>query len=110
MSQVSEKEAELSNDRCPTGYRIIPLVPIMVRLLRICVCAHAYLNYQQHESIFYIRRGLRVVSSILLGNATASIRGTGKCKFHAFIIPSYKINKTHHRYIINIKPEVPMWI
>ena len=31
---------------------------------------------KQHESIFYIRRGLRVVGSILLGNARASICGT----------------------------------
>ena len=36
--------------------------------------------------VFYIRRGLRVVGSIRLGNATASIGGTGKCKFHAFLL------------------------
>ena len=33
---------------------------------------------KQHEGVFYIRRGLRVVSSMRLGNATASKCGTGK--------------------------------
>ena len=54
-----------------------PSCAYLVRLLRICVCAHAYLNYVAREYI-YIRRGLRVVGSIILGNAKASIGGTGK--------------------------------
>ncbi len=37
-----------------------PSCAYLVRLLRICVCAHAYLNYVAREYI-YIRRGLRVV-------------------------------------------------
>ena len=73
-----------------------PSCAYLVRLLRICICAHAYLNYVAREYI-YIRRGLRVVSSNVQGNATASIGGTGKCKFHAFFISFYKINKTHQR-------------
>ena len=44
----------------------------------------AYLKPYSTESI-YIRRGLRVVSSNVQGNARASTRGTGKGKFHAFI-------------------------
>ena len=51
--------AGLSNDRCPTGYRL-SLCAYLVRLLRIYACAHAYLNYVAREYI-YIRRGLRVV-------------------------------------------------
>ncbi len=49
----------LSNDRCPTGYRL-SLCAYLVRLLRIYACAHAYLNYVARVYI-YIRRGLRVV-------------------------------------------------
>ena len=37
-----------------------PSCAYLVRLLRICVCAHAYLNYVARENV-YIRRGLRVV-------------------------------------------------
>ena len=40
------------------------------------------------------RRGLRVVGSIILGNATASIRGTGKSKFHAFFCMTYRKEPT----------------
>ena len=40
-----------------------PSCAYLVRLLRICVCAHAYLNYVAREYI-YIRRGLRVVGLI----------------------------------------------
>ena len=50
---------ELSNDRCPTGYRL-SLLSYLVCLLRIYLCALAYLNYVAREYI-YIRRGLRVV-------------------------------------------------
>ena len=42
------------------------------------------------RGIIYIRRGLRVVSSKIQGNATASKSGTGKGKFHAFL---YAYNK-----------------
>ena len=56
--------AGLSNGRCPTGYRLSLLcLLVLVHLLRICVCAHAYLNYVAREYI-YIRRGLRVVGLI----------------------------------------------
>ena len=37
-----------------------PSCAYLVHSLRICVCAHAYLNYVAREYI-YIRRGLRVV-------------------------------------------------
>ena len=36
--------------------------------------------------VFYIRRGLRVVGSKIQGNARASKGGTGKSKFHAFLL------------------------
>ena len=36
--------SELSNGRCPTGYRL-SLLCLLVRLLHIHVCAHAYLDY-----------------------------------------------------------------
>ena len=42
-------------------------------------------NINEAKEYIYIRRGLRVVGSIILGNARASGSGTGKCKFHAFI-------------------------
>ena len=54
--------SELSNGRCPTGYRL-SLLCLLVRLLHIHICAHAYLNYVAREYI-YIRRGLRVVGLI----------------------------------------------
>ena len=36
--------------------------------------------------MFYIRRGLRVVSSKKVGNAKASIRGTTTVGLHAFFV------------------------
>ena len=54
--------SELSNDRCPTGYRL-SLLCLLVRLLHIHICAHAYLNYKVARECICIRRGLRVVSS-----------------------------------------------
>ena len=63
-SQLSYLYSGLSNGRCPTGYRLSLLcLLVLVHLLRICVCAHAYLNYVAREYI-YIRRGLRVVGLI----------------------------------------------
>ncbi len=69
-----------------------PSCAYLVRLLRICVCAHAYLNYVAREYI-YIRRGLRVVSSIILGNARASNRGTGKRQVPRFFVVSDWLRK-----------------
>ena len=55
--------AGLSNGRCPTGYRLSSLcLLVLVCPLRICVCAQPLT--MQHESILYIRRGLRVVGLI----------------------------------------------
>ena len=45
--------SELSNGRCPTGYKMIPLVPLWYA---ICVYAYAHtrtLTMMQHESILY---------------------------------------------------------
>ena len=36
--------SELSNGRCPTGYRL-SILCLLVRLLHIHICAHAYLDY-----------------------------------------------------------------
>ena len=41
---------------------------------------------QYSTRVFYIRRGLRVVSSIILGNARASNRGTATVGLHAFFM------------------------
>ena len=54
--------AGLSNGRCPTGYRLSSLcLLVVVHLLRICICAYAYLNLKIAREYIYIRRGLRVV-------------------------------------------------
>ena len=63
-----------------------PSCAYLVRLLRICICAHACLNNDIAREYIYIRRGLRVVGSNVQGNATASDSGTGKGKFHAFFV------------------------
>ena len=47
------------------------------------------------QELFYIRRGLRVVGSIRLGNATALKRGTGKGRFHAFFIVSNQYKNSY---------------
>ena len=64
--------SELSNDRCPTEYRLSFLCLFWYVF---CVYMHAHtctLMIMWHGSIFYIRRGLRVVGSKIQGNATAS--------------------------------------
>ena len=61
-----------------------PSCAYLVRLLCICVYARAYLNYVVREHI-YIRRGLRVVSSNVSGNARASISGTDKSVVPLFL-------------------------
>ena len=62
-----------------------PSCAYLVRLLRICVCAHAYLDYVARENVC-IRRGLRVVSSMRLGNARAFECGTTTVGIHAFFV------------------------
>ena len=62
-----------------------PSCAYLVRLLRICICAHAYLNNDIAREYIYIRRGLRVVGSNVQGNARASKCGTGKDEFHALL-------------------------
>ena len=70
-SRKFQKYSGLSNGRCPTGYRL-SLLCLLVRLLHIHICAHAYLNLKIAREYIYIRRGLRVVSSNISGNARAS--------------------------------------
>ena len=78
--------SELSNGRCPTGYRLSLLcLLVLVHLLRICVCAHAYLNYVAREYILYSAWASRCRFRYQ-GNARASSRGTGNSKFHAFLL------------------------
>ena len=72
MSQVLEILSGLSNDRCPRDM-YIPYT----RTLCWCVCVRTY------------RRGLRVVGSIRLGNATALKRGTTIVGLHAFFVFIY---------------------
>ena len=60
-------------------------MPILVRLLRIYVGARAYLNYIAREYILYSAWASRCRFRYQ-GNARASSRGTGKSKFHAFLL------------------------
>mgnify|MGYP003435759325 CR=1 FL=1 len=69
-SQLSKASSGLSNDRCPTGYRLSLLCLFWYS---ICVYAYAHtrtLNYSSTE-IIYIRRGLRVV--VLSGRQCESL-------------------------------------
>ena len=79
-----------------------PSCAYLVHCLCICVCAHAYLNYAAREYI-YIRRGLRVVGSNINGNATASIRGTGKGKVPRFFLYYFqgRLEPTSHKIFNN---------
>ena len=76
-SQLSRILSGLSNDRCPTGYRL-SLLCLFWYMFGVYSYTHMCTLTMWRESIFYIRRGLRVVSSIRLGNAKASESGTGK--------------------------------
>ena len=63
-----------------------PSCAYLVHCLRIHMRAHAYLNLKIAREYIYIRRGLRVVSSNISGNARASWRGTTTVGLHAFFI------------------------
>ena len=78
---------ELSNDRCPTGYRVILLVPILVRILRIYVCAYAYLNY--YSTRVYFIFGVGFALSVLMFRAMREPLKVelANSKFHAFFVP-----------------------
>ena len=80
----------LSNGRCPTGYRL-SLLCLLVRLLHIHICAHAYLNYVAREYILYSAWASRCCSK-LTGNARASIRGTTTVGIHVFFVYFSKIS------------------
>ena len=84
---VLEILSGLSNDRCPTGYKLSKPTSLYVAIA--CLCAHVRQRIRCYGwdncqlltvncQLEYIRRGLRVVGSIRLGNATALKRGTGK--------------------------------
>ena len=74
----------LSNGRCPTGYRL-SLLCLLVRLLHIHICAHAYLNYVAREYILYSAWASRCRSNTM-GNARASGSGTAIVGLHAFFM------------------------
>ena len=78
----------LSNDRCPTGYRL-SLLCLLVRLLRICVCAHAYLNYSGTRVYFIF--GVGFALSVLNSKAMRQPHNVelADSKFHAFIFVPY---------------------
>ena len=59
MSQLSKSHQDLATIDALRDIDY-PSCAYLVRLLRIYVCAHAYLNYVARENV-YIRRGLRVV-------------------------------------------------
>ena len=74
----------LSNGRCPTGYKIIPLVPIGTPL-RIYTYAHAYPNYVAREYIILYSAWASRCRSNMVGNARASGSGTTTVGLHAFL-------------------------
>ena len=77
-----------------------PSCAYLVRLLRIYICAHAYLNNDIAREYIYIRRGLRVVGSNVQGNARASRSGTDKSAVPLlFLYPILRINYNN----INLK-------
>ena len=61
-----------------------PSCAYLVRLLRICVCAHAYLNYVARR-VFIFGVGF-ALSFYWIGNAKASMCGTAIVGLHAFCI------------------------
>ena len=75
-SQLSKASSGLSNDRCPRDVYILCARTLMV----VCVRVRTY------------RRGLRVVGSIILGNARASKGGTGKRQVSRFFCTLYGSN------------------
>ena len=84
----------LSNDRCPTGYRVSFLCLFGTSFAYMYVRARVPVTITSTREI-YIRRGLRVASSKIQGNAKASKCGTGKCKFHAFFCVVYAYIKSY---------------
>ena len=72
-----------------------PSCACLVHCLRIHMRAHAYLNLKIAREYIYIRRGLRVVSSNISGNARASWRGTTTVGLHAFYLCLYLTNNPH---------------
>ena len=95
--------AGLSNGRCPTGYKIIPLVPIMVRILRIYVCEYAYLSWWvAREYILYSAWASRCRSRTM-GNARASGSGTMTVGLHAFFVCYSKKNQQEPTCFLLVK-------
>ena len=72
-SQLSKASSGLSNDRCPTGYRLSLLCQFGYFLCVYVLCAYAYLKKTNtaQENI-YIRRGLQRCRFKDAGNAKAS--------------------------------------
>ena len=82
----------LSNDRCPTGYRIVPLVPIWYVF---CVYSYAHTRtLTMDESIFYIRRGLRVVGSNIKAMRQPHRVELAKASFTLFLYASKVVKQS----------------
>ena len=85
-----------------------PSCAYLVHCLRIHMRAHAYLNLKIAREYIYIRRGLRVVSSNISGNARASWRGTTIVGLHAFLY-ALTINNNPHSWEFLCKNMIMIW-
>ena len=86
-SQLSKASSGLSNDRCPTGYRLSLLCQIWLFFAYICVYAHVYsIKIKWHESIFIFGVGFSVVGSKMQAMRRPRKRGTATVGLHAFFI------------------------
>ena len=80
-SQLSKASSGLSNDRCPTGYRL-SLLCLFWYIVCVYACAQ-YLNWKIARRVFIFGVGF-VLSFYQEGNARASISGTAIVGLHAF--------------------------
>ena len=84
--------SELSNDRCPTGYRVILLVPIWYVL-----CVYAYARTRtltnEYSTRVYFIFGVGFALSFQDDRQCESLcKWNGKCRFHAFFVYLYQCN------------------
>ena len=86
-SQLSKASSGLSNDRCPTGYRLSLLCQFGY-----IFCAYVYAHTRtlkertQHKSIFIFGVGFSVVGSKMQAMRRPRKRGTTTVGLHAFFI------------------------
>ena len=84
-SQLSKASSGLSNDRCPTGYRL-SLLCLLISTSHAHICAHACTIIQWHKSKFIFGVGFSVVGSKMQAMRRPRKRGTTIVGLHAFFI------------------------